>query len=78
MHGTHPCEPHLYNNDKTKKLKEGRLTTQSLMMSAVSHGFSVQDFELVTIGMLMDALSETIPDGERRIKATQEDIKRYL
>lgn len=48
------------------------------MMSAVSHGFSVQDFDLVTIGMLMDALSETIPDGERKIKATQEDIKRYL
>ena len=47
-------------------------------MSAVSHGFSVLDFEYMTIGMLMDALAETIPDGERRVKATQEDIKRFL
>lgn len=54
------------------------MTTQSLIMSAVSHGFSVQDLEYMTIGMLMDSLSETIPDGERRVKATQEDIKRML
>jgi len=47
-------------------------------MSAVASGFTVQDFRLLTIGMLMDALSETIPDGERRVKATKEDIKRYL
>lgn len=47
-------------------------------MSAVSHGFSVHEFKYMTIGMVLDALTETIPDGERRIKATQEDIKRYL
>ena len=47
-------------------------------MSAVSNGFSVQDFEYMTIGMLTDALSELIPDGEREIKGTQEDIRRFF
>lgn len=47
-------------------------------MSAVSHGFSVQDFDYMTVGMLMDALSETIPDGERSLMGTQEDIKRFF
>ena len=47
-------------------------------MSAISHGFSVRDFKYMTIGMVLDALTETIPDGKRKIKATQEDIKRYL
>ena len=47
-------------------------------MSAVACGFSVQDFEFMTIGMLTDALSEKIPDGERELKATQEDIRRMF
>lgn len=47
-------------------------------MSAVSHGFSVQDLKYMTIGMVLDALSETIPDGEREIKGTQEDIRRFF
>ena len=47
-------------------------------MSAVGNGFSVQDFEYMTIGMLTDALSETIPDGERIVQGTQEDIKRFF
>lgn len=47
-------------------------------MAAVANGFSVQDFYYVTIGMLEDALSEKIPDGEREVKATQEDIKRFF
>lgn len=47
-------------------------------MSAVASGFTVRDFDLMTIGMLTDALSETIPDGERIVKATKEDIQRML
>jgi hypothetical protein len=47
-------------------------------MSAVSQGFSIADFEYLTIGMVMDALSETIPDGERVYKATKEDYRKYL
>lgn len=47
-------------------------------MSAVASGFSVQDLDLMTVGMLLDAISEKIPDGEREIKATQEDIKRFF
>lgn len=47
-------------------------------MSAISHGFSVHEFQYMTIGMVLDALTETIPDGERKIRATQDDIKRYL
>lgn len=47
-------------------------------MSAISHGFSVHEFQYMTIGMVLDALSETIPDGDRRVKATKEDIKRLL
>jgi hypothetical protein len=64
---------------QTKKRKKGgKLTTQSLIMSAVSNGFSVQDLNNMTIGMLMDAVSEKIPDGDREIQATQEDIRRML
>ena len=33
-------------------------------MAAIANGFSVQDFYHMTIGMLEDALSEKIPDGE--------------
>jgi len=47
-------------------------------MSAVACGFSVQDLDLMTVGMLLDAVSEKIPDGEREIQATQEDIRRML
>lgn len=47
-------------------------------MSAVGNGFSVQDFEYITIGMLTDALSEMIPDGEKEIKGSQEDIRRFF
>lgn len=47
-------------------------------MSAVSHGFTVQDLNDITVGMLTDALSETIPDGDRIVQATQEDIRRML
>ena len=47
-------------------------------MSAVACGFSVHDFNFMTIGMLTDALSEKIPDGEREVKATQEDIRRMF
>ena len=47
-------------------------------MSADSNGFSVQDLNDITIGMLMDAVSEKIPDGDREIQATQEDIRRML
>lgn len=47
-------------------------------MSAISHGFSVRDFKYMTIGMVLDALSETIPDGERVIKGSQEDIRRFF
>lgn len=54
------------------------MTSQSLIMSAVACGFTVHDFNYMTIGMLTDALSEKIPDGEREIKATQEDIKRFF
>lgn len=54
------------------------MTTQSLIMSAISRGFTVRDFDFMTIGMLTDALSEKIPDGEREVKATQEDIKRFF
>ena len=54
------------------------MTTQSLIMSAISCGFTVRDFNFMTIGMLTDALSEKIPDGEREVKATQEDIKRFF
>ena len=54
------------------------MTTQSLIMSAVACGFTVRDFNFMTIGMLTDALSEKIPDGEREVKATQEDIKRFF
>ena len=54
------------------------MTTQSLIMSAISCGFTVRDFDFMTIGMLTDALSEKIPDGEREVKATQEDIRRMF
>lgn len=47
-------------------------------MSAVGNGFTVRDFEDMTIGMITDSLSETIPDGERIVKATKEDIQRML
>lgn len=47
-------------------------------MSAVSHGFSIADFEHLTIGLVMDCLTETIPDGERVYKATKEDYRKYL
>ena len=47
-------------------------------MSALSHGFSIADFKYVTIGMVLDALTETIPDGERVYKATKDDIRKYL
>lgn len=47
-------------------------------MSAVSNGFSAQDFEDMTIGMLIDCLSETIPEDDRVYKATQSDIDRML
>ena len=47
-------------------------------MAAIANGFSVQDFYYVTIGMLEDVLSEKIPDGERELQATQEDIRRMF
>jgi len=47
-------------------------------MSAVACGFSVQDLNEMTVGMLLDSISEKIPDGEREIQATQEDIRRML
>ena len=47
-------------------------------MAAIANGFSVQDFYHMTIGMLEDALSEKIPDGERELQATQEDIRRMF
>lgn len=49
-----------------------------MIAAAISRGFSVADFEYLTIGALQDALSEFIPDNERVYIATQEDIDKYL
>lgn len=49
-----------------------------MIAAAISRGFSVADFEFVTIGMLQDAFSEFTPEKDRIYIATQEDIDKYL
>ena len=49
-----------------------------MIAAAVNSGFSVADFEFMTIGMLQDALSEFTPEKDRISIATQEDIDKYL
>lgn len=49
-----------------------------MIASAISAGFTVADFQYMTVGMLLDALSEFIPDKDRVYEATQEDIDKYL
>lgn len=41
-------------------------------------GFSVADLEFMTVGTLLDAMTEFIPEDDRVYKATQEDIDRML
>lgn len=49
-----------------------------MIAAAISRGFSVADFEYMTIGALQDALTEFIPEDDRIYLATQEDIDKYL
>lgn len=49
-----------------------------MIAAAVNSGFSVADFEFMTIGMLQDVLTEFIPEKDRIYIATQEDIDKYL
>jgi len=54
------------------------LTTQSLIAGAIHCGLSVADFAYMTVGMILDVMSEFIPEEDRVYKATQEDIDRML
>jgi hypothetical protein len=47
-------------------------------MTAISNGFTARDFDFMTIGFLIDCLTETIPEEDRVYRATQEDIDRML
>jgi hypothetical protein len=40
----------------------------------VSHGIGAADFEHLTVGMILDALSEFIPEDHQVRKATQADM----
>lgn len=44
----------------------------------ISNGFSVADLEHMSVGMVMDVLSEFIPEEDRIRIATQADIDKYL
>lgn len=45
-----------------------------LTASALSRGFSVQDFKNYTVGQIFDVMKEFIPEEERIYKANQNDI----
>lgn len=44
------------------------------MAAALNNGFTVQDFYSLTVGQILDALKEFIPEEERIYKANQNDI----
>ena len=65
--------------DKNKKRRRGgELTTQNYIAAVISSGFSVADLEHMSVGMVMDVLSEFIPEEDRIRIATQADIDKYL
>lgn len=54
------------------------MTTQNYIASAMKIGLSAAELEMMTVGMVMDVMSEFIPAEDAVRVATQEDIDRML
>ena len=77
MHGAAHGQHDVTNKNK-KRRRGGELTTQNYIAAVISNGFSVADLEHMSVGMVMDVLSEFIPEEDRIRIATQADIDKYL
>ena len=57
---------------------EREMTTPLLMLRALEIGLSVQDMDLISIGLLLDLWTEKANDSVKyRRVATQEDFDRF-
>ena len=48
-----------------------------MIYAAKTHGFSAADLDELSVGALIDIVSESIPDKDRVYIATQADIDRW-
>ena len=65
------------NHEDKKRKSGGKPTAQGMIYAAKTHGFSAADLDELSVGALIDIVSESIPDKDRVYIATQADIDRW-
>ena len=69
-----------YHGDAHKKIEatEREMSTPLLLLRAVQMGISIQDMDLLTIGIIQDMYTESINDQTDYARvATQEDFDNF-